>query len=144
MATIYQTLLQSLTIYKHIKMNSRYSVNSFHAFIVVRKIFATFSFRDNGADFLKKVLSIQDRNIRRRRVNVNIQVTFLSWVIEFFTGAILLVVYFSEQHFIHWYELLDGILISIILPSTYIINREVTKDIIIVRNWLAGIRSIFR
>ena len=41
------------------------------------------------------------------------------------------------------HTLFHVILIYVIVPSTYIMNREVTKQIIILEDWFQGIKSIF-
>lgn len=31
----------------------------------------------------------------------------------------------------------------VVIPSTYVLNREVTKHIIVMENWCKGIKSVF-
>ena len=55
----------------------------------------------------------------------------------------LLVASLRLHAYIYWTRLFDICLIFIVLPSTYILNRETTKEIIALRNWYQGIKSIF-
>ena len=84
------------------------------------------------------------RRRRRRSLTVNIQVTFLSWVIEFIVGnSLIAVAHWGNKRFLPWHRLFDLGLMFVVLPCTYVLNREVTKQIISLRNWSQGIRSIF-
>ena len=44
---------------------------------------------------------------------------------------------------IHWAYLIDVSLVFVVIPCTYVLNREVTKQIIVVGNWYQGIKSVF-
>ena len=94
---------------------------------------------------MRRGLSNEIRRTRRQRINVNIYISFLSWVLEFLLGVFNFTVYILSEHVVlytHWFRLLDSFMLFIILPCTYIINSEKTKEIIVLQNWYKGIRSI--
>ena len=43
----------------------------------------------------------------------------------------------------HWAYVVDIFLVFVVIPFTYVLNREITKQIIIIDNWYEGIRSVF-
>lgn len=82
--------------------------------------------------------------MRRRRQTVNIQITFLSWVLEFIAGNLIITVaIWGNKRFHQLYKLLDICLGFVVIPCTFILNRDVTKRIIVLGNWYQGLRSIF-
>ena len=75
---------------------------------------------------------------------------------EFITGAAIIVVWsqkwrFEEEKensheetpFTHVERLLIQCMGFVVIPSTYVLNREVTKQIIALENWFMGLKSIF-
>ena len=57
-------------------------------------------------------------------------------------GAIVVWVFIGNESF-QLYGLFLQILGLIIIPCTYILNRETTKQIIVLENWMKGIQSCF-
>ena len=57
-------------------------------------------------------------------------------------GAIVVWVFIGNESF-QLYGLFLQILGLIIIPCTYILNRETTKQIIVLENWMKGIQSTF-
>ena len=101
-------------------------------------------FRSDGKEFLKDALSEESRAYRRKTLGVNIKITFLSWVLECLEGTcILLVCAFGGERSFRVCAILITILVFIITPCTYILNRETTKQIIVLESWFKGIRAIF-
>ena len=103
------------------------------------------NFRSDGKDFLKKTLSENARRYRRQTISVNIKLTFLSWIFECLEGALIILVWalnFGEKS-----HKISGLLIPfftlVAIPSTYILNRETTKQMIVMEDWLKGLRSTF-
>ena len=65
---------------------------------------------------------------------------------EFVTGigVILAWAFAGEKSIsIHVYRISLTTISFIVTPFTYILNREVTKQIIVLENWMKGLRSIF-
>ena len=89
-------------------------------------------------------MSEQIRNSRRRRRTINIQITFTAWVLEFIAGnAIIAMEFWGGGRFKMLYKLFDIIVMFVIIPFTYILNRDVTKEMVLLNNWHIGIKSIF-
>ena len=88
--------------------------------------------------------------MRRRTNSINIKITFLSYILECISGMFIIVVgvlrmnEFVSITMTHWMNLVDVLLYFVIIPCTYVLNREVTKRIILMENWYQGIKSIFR
>ena len=102
------------------------------------------NYSTNGKEFLNEVLSEDARRYRRKTISVNIKITFLSWALECMggIGAIVVWVFIGNESF-QLYGLFLQILGLIIIPCTYILNRETTKQIIVLENWMKGIQSTF-
>ena len=103
------------------------------------------NFRSDGKDFLKKSLSENARKYRRQNISVNIKLTFLSWIFECLEGAAIILVWalgFGEKS-----HKISGLLVPfftlVAIPCTYILNRETTKQMIVMEDWLKGLRSTF-
>ena len=84
---------------------------------------------------------------KRRRINVvNLQMTVFSWSLEFITGLVLLVINTTIHNpetnvdLISFMVIFDAFLNFIIIPSSYILNNEVMKKIIMAEGWF----KIFR
>ena len=100
------------------------------------------TFRHNGKEFLKRTLSEESRKYRRQVVSVNIKITFLSWALECIEGiSIMLVWAFAEGQSFQISAMLIQLNALIITPCTYILNRETTKQIIVLENWLSGLKA---
>ena len=103
------------------------------------------NFRSDGKDFLKKSLSENARKYRRQNISVTIKLTFLSWIFECLEGAAIILVWaldFGEKS-----HKISGLLVPfftlVAIPCTYILNRETTKQMIVMEDWLKGLRSTF-
>ena len=101
-----------------------------------------YSYRTEGSDFLNKALNAKYLQIRRRSKRINITITFLSWALEFLSGIFVIIARVIKYK-LHWMYLVDVCLVFVIIPCTYVLNREVTKQIIIFGNWYQGVKSIF-
>ena len=98
-------------------------------------------FRSENKQFLQIALSETAKLKRRRIGNVNIQMTVISWLLEFFTGLGGIVMAVQSQkpdsdiNFIACIWLLDAFLNFIVIPSSYLMNNEVNKTMIIAEGW---------
>ena len=102
------------------------------------------SYRSNGKEFLRDALSEESRAYRRKTLGINIKITFLSWALECMEGTCIMLFWaFGGEKSARVCSLLITILIFIITPCTYILNRETTKQIIVLENWFKGVRAIF-
>ena len=87
--------------------------------------------------------------MRRRTNSINIKITFLSWIFEFISGILIQALrllgkngYLYGKTF-QWLFYIDIFLYFVVIPCTYVLKREVTKQIILMENWYQGIKSIF-
>ena len=90
------------------------------------------------------VLSESSKLKRRRTNKVNLQMTVISWSLEFIAGLVCLGVNFnpeSSPDLISIMVIFDTCWNFIIIPSTYIFNDEVRKRGIIAEGWCTGVRS---
>ena len=90
------------------------------------------------------VLSESSKLKRRRTNKVNLQMTVISWSLEFIAGLVCLGVNFnpeSSPDLISIMVIFDTCLNFIIIPSTYIFNDEVRKRGIIKEGWYIGVRG---
>ena len=83
------------------------------------------------------------RNIRRRKRAVNIQITCCSWIVEAVAGNVLIFTLYKFEPVSPWIVRFYYITMFVIVPATYVINRDVTKEKILTSSWKQGIRSIF-
>ena len=89
-------------------------------------------------------MSEDQLRFRRKQVSVNIKVTFLSWIIESTAGIGLVITWmFASERSIHLFRTGIILVAFVFTPSTYIFNRETTKQIIILENWLEGLQAMF-
>ena len=90
-------------------------------------------------------MSKERRAFRRRKTSVNIKIQFICWIVELVAGWCLLIIRFLIDHdnktLKMWMWFADTCLYFIIIPSTYVINNEVTKEVIILENWHEGARN---
>ena len=94
---------------------------------------------------LARALSENNKRFRQKTLSVNIKIAFVTWILEFSVGMGVLIFWFfvGNNEYMNYLRLFNWSTYLIILPFMYILNREVTKTIIIMENWVAGIRSIF-
>ena len=111
----------------------------------VKDIVIQLYFRSDGKDFLKKALSEDARRYRRQNISVNIKITFLSWILECLEGVTIILAWAlgfgKKTHKIS--GLIGPFIVFVATPCTYILNRETTKQLIVMENWLKGLRSTF-
>ena len=83
---------------------------------------------------------------RKRTTVVNFQITFLSWIMELVGGWMIIIARFlvprNNTTVKVWLWFADHCFNFIIIPCTYIINNDGTKQVIIGQNWSEGIRSV--
>ena len=105
------------------------------------------TFRIQERIFQNPALNNETKNWHRRTDSVSFQITFLSWILEFIGGSFIFIAYmvYGRGHvgLSKCLSLFDICLTFIVLPCTYILNREVTKQKIVLGNWYQGIKSIF-
>ena len=75
-------------------------------------------------------------------VSLNIKITFLSWALECFVGISIIFVWaFAEEKGFRISGLFIQFFMLAIVPCTYILNRETTKQIIVLEDLLNGLKA---
>ena len=102
-------------------------------------------------DVIDALLSEESRVKRNRTKTINLQMTALSWAIEFVTGLLCMIqlVRFDVQEQIHksatFYAAmsLSTIFLSfIVIPITYLLNTEVCKAVVVARGWWSSFLTL--
>ena len=92
-----------------------------------------------------QIVLSEGSKLKRRRMNkVNLQMTVISWCLEFIAGLVCLGVNFnpeSSPDLISIMVIFDACLSFIIIPSTYIFNDGARKRGIIAEGWYIGVRG---
>ena len=112
-------------------------------------IFVNYS--SENKDVIDALLSEESRIKRHRTKTINLQMTALSWAIEFVTGLLCMIqlVLVDVQEPIHksatFYAAmsLSTIFLSfIVIPFTYLLNTEVCKAVVIARGWWSSFLNL--
>ena len=82
---------------------------------------------------LRNLLSDRGKARRNRRILLNMQVSFLAWLLEFIGGLIIVLMIFlpQENDMTRGLNLLTGVFFLIIVPSAYLINGADVKSAIV-------------
>ena len=97
------------------------------------------------SETLAQALSENNKRFRQKNLSVNIKIAFITWILEFSVGMGVLIYWFfvGNNEYLNFLRLFNWTIYLIILPFMCILNREVTKTIISMENWVTGIHSIF-
>ena len=97
------------------------------------------------SETLAQALSENNKRFRQKNLSVNIKIAFVTWILEFSVGMGVLIYWFfvGNNEYLNLLRLFNWTIYLIILPFMCILNREVTKTIISMENWVTGIHSIF-
>ena len=98
------------------------------------------SCNDESLQRLGDIVSSKSRIIRARRINVNLKITGLAYLVEVIGGILICTLAFSSTWklffpFSMWYGL--------VVPSCYLINTDDTKTLIMEHGWLTALRRIY-
>ena len=98
-----------------------------------------------------QALLSEESKIKRRKTNkVSIQMTVISWSLEFLTGYLgMSAVYLARSNNKSVDEILaivivDTFLNFILIPSTYVFNNDVNKTVIRTEGWCKFFTTCFR
>ena len=107
----------------------------------------TFQLRADTKPFLEAALSEESKTKRRRTKTINLQMTAISWALEFITGILAIaLMYFSfaNEFAIVFLSLTDVCMNFVVIPSSYIFNTEEVKQYIIAEGWRKWFNKSFR
>ena len=86
-------------------------------------------FRHMGSEYLARALSEDNKRYRQKNLSVNIKIACFTWLLEFSVGVSVIIFWLlAGKHHQNLLRLINWIIIFIILPLAYILNREVTKQ----------------
>ena len=88
--------------------------------VVILKI----NFRWENGEALEKLLSEDSRRKRNRNITINIQMTAISWLVEFVAGIIVLVTatFIMNDYTSQILAVTDSFLCFVVIPSSYILK----------------------
>ena len=97
---------------------------------------------------LKKILDDSAKARRLRRIHLNIQITFLTWLVEFlgFLFVVLGSFIFGNNniYLTFFLQMMTCLVYIIIIPSMYLLNSNDVKDLISESNFYITINNIIR
>ena len=88
------------------------------------------------------LLSVDEQRKRGRQFVVGIQMTVISWCLEFVAGVFIMIMTACAAYGFIW---VPGLWISdicvsfIVIPASYLFNNEINKSLIVVDGWCRGI-----
>ena len=82
------------------------------------------NFRWENGEALEKLLSEDSRRKRNRNITINIQMTAISWLVEFVAGIIVLVTatFIMNDATSQILAVTDSFLCFVVIPSSYILK----------------------
>ena len=97
--------------------------------------------QDNGVN---ELLNDNAKRSRKHTQTVNIQMSVMTWLIEFITGCLLMINFTMSDNItiIIIINLFDVILTFVVIPGAYILNTEVMKSKIIQNGWFRSLRTL--
>ena len=115
-------------------------------FFLNKKLFVS-DFRSDNKETIIASLSQESILKRRRRNTIGIQITVISWMLEFFANIITVSRYFvwknaeTNEWADRWFVLLALIMSYILIPGSYLLNSEAVKLFILAQGWITFIRD---
>ena len=100
-------------------------------------------FRQEKYGRINELLNDIARRKRKKKLSVSIQISALTWILEFFTGVLMLISFLIPYNvtLLSHLGFFDIILSFVLIPATYILNTEVIKALFIQNGWFRSFRS---
>ena len=94
---------------------------------------------------LGNILSANSRRARAKRINVNLKINGLAYLVEVIGGFLIVVLFFVSHEF--WLSTWKvffplGIWYGLVVPSCYLVNNDCTKDLIMKHGWTSALRTL--
>ena len=101
-----------------------------------------YCFRQEQESGVNELLNDNAKQRRKHTKTVNIQMSVMTWLIEFITGCLLIILFTLDDNItiIVIIALLDGIMTFVAIPGAYILNTEIMKSKIIQNGWFRSLR----
>ena len=98
--------------------------------------------RSENKSSLAALLSEDSKRKRQRTNTINIKMTFISWLLEFTAGAIIIPTRYYSPTVGRWVAGADIVLNFILIPASYVMHNEVNRKVIIADGWIRGCRRL--
>ena len=117
--------------------------NILEGFLYVHIFIKNKQAENNGVVNVNALLSEESRIKRNRQKTINIQMTFISWLLEFVAGFVggLQISVHMDPTIIFFIILIFVFLNFIMIPSTYLLNTQICKSIILAQGWWKSART---
>ena len=105
-------------------------------------------FRNDQKENIQRLLSEEARTRRSHKYKCSLQLSVLSWSIEFLTGCLMLIDYSlgqSNDIFYFWmyvHPLVDIFLSGVVIPSAYVLKSDLFREFLYNFGWLRTIRKL--
>ena len=117
-----------------------------HHFIIIVWIVC---FRNDQKENIQRLLSDEAKTRRSHNYKCSLQLSVVSWSIEFVTGCLMLIDYcleLSNDTFHIWmyvHPLVDIFLSGVVIPSAYILKSDLFREFLYNFGWLHTLRKLF-
>ena len=103
-----------------------------------------FYFRLEQHNGVNELLNDNAKRSRKHTQTVNIQMSVMTWLMEFITGCLLMINFTMSDNItiIIIISLFDVIMTFVVIPGAYILNTEVMKSKIIQNGWFRSLRTL--
>ena len=105
-------------------------------------------FRNDQKENIQRLLSEEARTRRSHNYKYSLQLSVISWSIEFVTGCLILIDYSLEESnntfYFWWYvhPLVDIFLTGVVIPSAYVLKSDLFREFLYNFGWLRTIRKL--
>ena len=106
-------------------------------------------FRNDEKENIQRLLSEEARTRRSHKYKCSLQLSVLSWSIEFVTGCLMLIDYslgLSNDTFHVWtyvHPLVDIFLSGVVIPSAYVLKSDTFRELLYNFGWINTLRKLF-
>ena len=107
-----------------------------------------FGFRNAQKETIQRLLSEEAKTRRSKNFRSSLQLSVLTWSIEFVTGCLMAIDYslgLSDGTFYNWmyvYPLIDITLSGVIIPSAYILKSDSFREFLYSFGWINALRKL--
>ena len=103
-----------------------------------------YCFRQEQESGVNELLNDNAKQRRKHTKTVNIQMSVITWLIEFITGCLLIILFTLDDNItvIIIIGLFDIIMTFVAIPGAYILNTEIMKSRIIQNGWIRSLRPL--
>ena len=101
-------------------------------------------FRLEQESGVNELLNDNAKRSRKHTQTVNIQMSVMTWSIEFITGFLLMMNFTMSDNItiIIIISFIDVVMTFVLIPGAYILNTEVMKRRVIENGWFRSLRSV--